>query len=189
MKGSYKEKEWKGMVDAELQSELVDEEVEMSLQIALICTQTDPEGRPTMIEVVRMLEVGYGLAERWEKLYKEEFDVENLELRHRRRFTIQELQAATEDFSNKVISKDGFNMIYKGWLAGSPVAVKRYISQSLEYYFEKEFYIGRICLHPNIVHVIGFCKTPEEQLLVFRFMVNGSVESWLKGKPHCLLFN
>ncbi|XP_062223508.1 LRR receptor kinase SERK2 [Phragmites australis] len=43
-----------------------DEEVEMMIQIALLCTQASPEDRPSMSEVVRMLE-GEGLAERWEE--------------------------------------------------------------------------------------------------------------------------
>jgi len=41
-------------------------EVEMIVQIALLCTQASPEDRPAMSEVVRMLE-GEGLAERWEE--------------------------------------------------------------------------------------------------------------------------
>ncbi|GJN23601.1 hypothetical protein PR202_gb11265 [Eleusine coracana subsp. coracana] len=42
------------------------QEVEMMIQIALLCTQATPEDRPSMSEVVRMLE-GEGLAERWEE--------------------------------------------------------------------------------------------------------------------------
>ena len=42
------------------------EEVEMIVQIALLCTQASPEDRPAMSEVVRMLE-GERLAERWEE--------------------------------------------------------------------------------------------------------------------------
>lgn len=38
----------------------------MMIQVALLCTQLSPEDRPTMSEVVRMLE-GEGLAERWEE--------------------------------------------------------------------------------------------------------------------------
>lgn len=38
----------------------------MMIQVALLCTQASPEDRPTMSEVVRMLE-GEGLAERWEE--------------------------------------------------------------------------------------------------------------------------
>ncbi|KAL1535382.1 protein kinase superfamily, variant 2 [Salvia divinorum] len=181
VKGSYKEGKWKTVIDAGLKRYLVDGEVEELLQIALICTHTDPELRPTMLEAVMMLEIGHGLSERWEEC-KKDFTDENFEAGHLRRFTIHEVMAATEYFSNKIISKDGFNMIYTGCLDGSPVAVKRYNSQSLEYWFKKELDIGRICLHPNLVHVIGFCHTPEERLLVFRLMVNGSVESWLRGR-------
>lgn len=36
------------------------------IQVALLCTQTSPEDRPKMTEVVRMLE-GEGLDERWEE--------------------------------------------------------------------------------------------------------------------------
>ncbi|XP_047979245.1 LRR receptor kinase BAK1-like [Salvia hispanica] len=59
--------------------------------------------------------------------------------------------------------------------------VKRYNSQSLEYYFERELEIGQFCSQPmpNLVHVIGFCRMPEVQLLVFPLVVNGSVDSWL----------
>lgn len=39
-------------------------EVEIILQVALLCTQGYPEDRPTMSEVVKMLQ-GIGLADRW----------------------------------------------------------------------------------------------------------------------------
>ncbi|CAM8922810.1 unnamed protein product [Rhodiola kirilowii] len=42
------------------------EEVEMMVQVALLCTQASPEDRPAMSSVVRMLE-GEGLAELWEE--------------------------------------------------------------------------------------------------------------------------
>lgn len=39
-------------------------EVEIIVQVALLCTQSSPEDRPKMAEVVCMLQ-GEGLAERW----------------------------------------------------------------------------------------------------------------------------
>jgi serine/threonine protein kinase len=54
------------IVDRNLNQNYDDEEVEMMIQIALLCTQSSPEDRPSMSEVVRMLE-GEGLAERWEE--------------------------------------------------------------------------------------------------------------------------
>ncbi|KAK1616735.1 hypothetical protein QYE76_022252 [Lolium multiflorum] len=54
------------IVDRNLSQDYEGGEVEMMIQIALLCTQASPEDRPSMSEVVRMLE-GEGLAERWEE--------------------------------------------------------------------------------------------------------------------------
>ncbi|KAK3152750.1 hypothetical protein QOZ80_2BG0163040 [Eleusine coracana subsp. coracana] len=54
------------IVDGNLNQNYEEEELEMIIQIALLCTQASPEDRPSMSEVVRMLE-GEGLAERWEE--------------------------------------------------------------------------------------------------------------------------
>ena len=54
------------IVDGNLNQNYDSEELEMIMQIALLCTQASPEDRPSMSEVVRMLE-GEGLAERWEE--------------------------------------------------------------------------------------------------------------------------
>ena len=58
-------------MDADMQGQYVDDEVEELIQVALLCTQGAPMERPKMSEVVRMLE-GDGLAERWEEWQKEE---------------------------------------------------------------------------------------------------------------------
>ena len=71
VKGLLKEKKLETLVDADLQGNYVDEEVEQLIQVALLCTQTSPMERPKMSDVVRMLE-GDGLAERWEEWQKEE---------------------------------------------------------------------------------------------------------------------
>ncbi|CAL9229819.1 unnamed protein product [Arabidopsis halleri] len=61
-----REKRLGAIVDKNLDGEYIKEEVEMMIQVALLCTQGSPEDRPVMSEVVRMLE-GEGLAERWEE--------------------------------------------------------------------------------------------------------------------------
>ena len=61
-----REKRLGAIVDKNLDGDYVKEEVEMMIQVALLCTQGSPEDRPVMSEVVRMLE-GEGLAERWEE--------------------------------------------------------------------------------------------------------------------------
>lgn len=66
VKKLQKEKRLGDIVDRNLNNEYDGQEVEMMIQVALLCTQASPEDRPTMSEVVRMLE-GEGLAERWEE--------------------------------------------------------------------------------------------------------------------------
>ncbi|KAK4485932.1 hypothetical protein RD792_008583 [Penstemon davidsonii] len=60
------EKKLDAIVDRNLSKNFNIEEVEMMIQVALLCTQSSPEERPAMSDVVRMLE-GEGLAERWEE--------------------------------------------------------------------------------------------------------------------------
>ncbi|KAF8404608.1 hypothetical protein HHK36_009495 [Tetracentron sinense] len=61
-----REKNLDAIVDRNLNMSYNSQEVEMMIRVALLCSQTSPEDRPTMSEVVRMLE-GEGLAERWEE--------------------------------------------------------------------------------------------------------------------------
>ena len=61
-----REKRLDAIVDCNLNKNYDAQELEMMIQVALLCTQASPEDRPTMSEVVRMLE-GEGLAERWEE--------------------------------------------------------------------------------------------------------------------------
>ncbi|WVZ22211.1 hypothetical protein V8G54_000755 [Vigna mungo] len=61
-----REKRLDAIVDRNLNKNYNLLEVEMMIQVALLCTQATPEDRPPMSEVVRMLE-GEGLAERWEE--------------------------------------------------------------------------------------------------------------------------
>lgn len=61
-----RERRLDAIVDRNLGQNYNIQEVEMMMKVALLCTQPSPEERPTMSEVVRMLE-GEGLAERWEE--------------------------------------------------------------------------------------------------------------------------
>lgn len=66
VKKLQREKRLDAIVDSNLNKNYNIEEVEMIVQVALLCTQATPEDRPAMSEVVRMLE-GEGLSERWEE--------------------------------------------------------------------------------------------------------------------------
>uniref|UniRef100_A0A5B6ZM96 non-specific serine/threonine protein kinase n=2 Tax=Davidia involucrata TaxID=16924 RepID=A0A5B6ZM96_DAVIN len=105
-----------------------------------------------------------------------------------KRFSLRELQVATDTFSNKnILGRGGFGKVYKGRLAdGSLVAVKRLKeerTQGGELQFQTEVEMISMAVHRNLLRLRGFCMTPTERLLVYPFMVNGSVASCLRDRP------
>ncbi|KAL8479671.1 hypothetical protein ACS0TY_026548 [Phlomoides rotata] len=97
-----------------------------------------------------------------------------------RRFSIDEVCVATRDFSD-IIARD----VYRGWLAdGSQVVVKRYPNNSADINdeFRRELEINSMVAHPNVIHILGFCIAPDELLIVYPLMVNGSVASSLRER-------
>ncbi|KAF6136150.1 hypothetical protein GIB67_038355 [Kingdonia uniflora] len=100
-----------------------------------------------------------------------------------RSFTYNELEEATDKFKEK-LGKGAFSTVYKGILESNPqslVAVKRL--ESVVEGVEKEFRaemsaIGRTN-HKNLVQLFGFCDEGAHRLLVYEFMKNGSLASFL----------
>ncbi|KAJ9670110.1 hypothetical protein PVL29_026578 [Vitis rotundifolia] len=109
-----------------------------------------------------------------------------------RRFSWRELQAATENFSEKnVLGQGGFGKVYKGVLGdNTKVAVKQltdYESPGGDVAFQREVEMISVAVHRNLLRLIGFCTTPTERLLVYPFMENLSVAYRLRevkpGEP------
>ena len=103
-----------------------------------------------------------------------------------KRFSLRELQVATDGFSNKnILGRGGFGKVYKGRLAdGSLVAVKRLKEERTpggELQFQTEVEMISMAVHRNLLRLRGFCMTPTERLLVYPYMANGSVASRLRG--------
>lgn len=53
--------------------------------------------------------------------------------------------------------------------------------QGSELQFQTEVEMISMALHRNLLRLQGFCMTPTERLLVYPYMVNGSVASCLRG--------
>ncbi|KAK1560216.1 hypothetical protein Q3G72_023670 [Acer saccharum] len=109
-------------------------------------------------------------------------------LRQLKSFSLRELQAATDNFSNKnILGRGRFGKVYKGRLAdGSSVAVKRLKeerTQGGELQFQTEVEMIGMAVHRNLLRLRGFCMTPTERLLVYPYMANGSVASCLRERP------
>ncbi|KAL7176059.1 hypothetical protein ACSBR2_029602 [Camellia fascicularis] len=105
-----------------------------------------------------------------------------------KRFSLRELQVATDGFSNKnILGRGGFGKVYKGRLAdGTLVAVKRLKEERTpggELQFQTEVEMISMAVHRNLLRLRGFCMTPTERLLVYPYMANGSVASCLRERP------
>ncbi|XP_059648091.1 BRASSINOSTEROID INSENSITIVE 1-associated receptor kinase 1 [Cornus florida] len=105
-----------------------------------------------------------------------------------KRFSLRELQVATDNFGNKnILGRGGFGKVYKGRLAdGTLVAVKRLKeerTQGGELQFQTEVEMISMAVHRNLLRLRGFCMTPTERLLVYPYMANGSVASCLRDRP------
>ncbi|CAI5469866.1 unnamed protein product [Closterium sp. Yama58-4] len=101
-------------------------------------------------------------------------------------FSLEELQQATLNFSVKnLLGRGGFGEVYKGVLAGGQtVAVKRIHRHKLLHgrdEFKSEVEILSRVHHRNLVRILGYHIGETEELIVFEFMANGSLDHHLHG--------
>ncbi|KAI7738588.1 hypothetical protein M8C21_014574 [Ambrosia artemisiifolia] len=107
------------------------------------------------------------------------------QLKGTKAFSYQELRKYTNNFSeSNNIGTGGYGMVYKGSLPnGQLVAIKRSTRGStqggLEFKTEIEL-LSRVH-HKNLVSLIGFCFDQGEQMLVYEFIVNGTLKDTLSG--------
>ncbi|EOX91881.1 Concanavalin A-like lectin protein kinase family protein [Theobroma cacao] len=104
-----------------------------------------------------------------------------------RRFSYGDLVVATNNFSNqRKLGEGGFGAVYKGYFndIDTAVAVKKIARGSRQ---GKKEYITEVKIisrlrHRNLVQLIGWCHDGGKFLLVYEFMSNGSLDSYLFGK-------
>nr|CAH67715.1 H0512B01.10 [Oryza sativa] len=103
-------------------------------------------------------------------------------------FTYRELEKATGGF-HEVLGTGASGIVYKGQLqdeCGTNIAVKKI--EKLQQEAQKEFLvevqtIGQT-FHRNLVRLLGFCNEGTEKLLVYEFMSNGSLNTFLFNDTH-----
>ncbi|CAN6988879.1 unnamed protein product [Brassica oleracea var. botrytis] len=93
---------------------------------------------------------------------------------------------ATNNFSNtNKLGKGGFGIVYKGRLiGGKEVAVKRLSKMSLQGTDEFENEVGLIARlqHINLVQLLGCCVDKGENMLIYEYLENLSLDSHLFDK-------
>ncbi|KAM1756355.1 hypothetical protein ACFX11_005735 [Malus domestica] len=109
--------------------------------------------------------------------------ISGMNLKH---FTYEELNNATNQFEEE-LGRGASAIVFKGVLAsdnGKSVAVKSLDSRVRENDLEFKAEVSAIgrTNHRNLVQLIGFCYEGEHRILVYEFMSNGSLASFLFGE-------
>lgn len=142
------------------------------------------QGERTTTAVVQWdSEVVHGNADEERATVKEKQEAILEALKGYRHYTFQELQQATDNFSDTMKLGEGhFGAVYKGILQHTTVAVKVLRTEGVQGLKElqQEVEVLSQVHHPHVVMLIGAC--PEEACIVFEYMANGSLADCLQRK-------
>ncbi|XVF44495.1 hypothetical protein PTKIN_Ptkin02bG0127900 [Pterospermum kingtungense] len=108
-------------------------------------------------------------------------------------FHLEGILAATKNFSNaNKLGQGGFGPVYKGkFPGGQEIAVKRLSSgsgQGLEEFKNEVVLIARL-QHRNLVRLLGYCVAGDEKMLLYEYMPNKSLDSFIFDRKLCFLLD
>ncbi|XP_059316847.1 G-type lectin S-receptor-like serine/threonine-protein kinase At4g27290 [Lycium ferocissimum] len=108
-------------------------------------------------------------------------------------FQLSTITRATNNFSdNNKIGEGGFGLVYKGVLEeGQEIAVKRLSRtsmQGLDEFKNEVIYIAKL-QHRNLVKLLGCCIQGEEKMLIYEYMPNKSLDSYIFDKTKSTLLD
>ncbi|XP_015581542.1 probable serine/threonine-protein kinase PBL28 isoform X1 [Ricinus communis] len=97
-----------------------------------------------------------------------------------RQLSIVEVEHATHNFSqSNIIGEGSFGFAYKGLLLdGSIVAIKRCLHKPVQDFVHEVKHIASVH-HKHLVDLIGYCEDTHQKFLVYDYISNGNVGSYL----------
>lgn len=103
-------------------------------------------------------------------------------------FTYRELCVATGNFNHEnQLGEGGFGRVYKGHIENPDmhIAVKQLDRNGFQ--GNREFLVEVLMLslldHPHLVNLVGYCADGDQRILVYEYMLNGSLEDHLLDLP------
>ncbi|KAH6830326.1 Malectin/receptor-like protein kinase family protein [Perilla frutescens var. hirtella] len=194
----FRKGELEKIIDSNLQGQIEPGCLNKFVEIAVACLSDRGIDRPTMRDVVGSLEsamqiqeaagVDGGLHEADTNLLKiDETQVAVSASQYFdlcRKFSLHEIRKATDGFNvNYVIGRGEFGNVYKGLIddGATTVAIKRFESSSYQAIndFINEIQILSRLKHRHLVSLIGYCDKEGEMIIVFNFMVRGTLSEHL----------
>ncbi|WJZ99558.1 hypothetical protein VitviT2T_017993 [Vitis vinifera] len=108
-------------------------------------------------------------------------------------FDLEDILAATDHFSDaNKLGQGGFGPVYKGkFPEGREIAVKRLSrasGQGLQEFKNEVVLIAKL-QHRNLVRLLGYCIEGDEKILLYEYMPNKSLDSFIFDQTLCLLLN
>ncbi|THG15956.1 hypothetical protein TEA_029915 [Camellia sinensis var. sinensis] len=105
-------------------------------------------------------------------------------------FNLESILEATNYFSNEnKLGEGGFGPVYKGiFLGGQEIAIKRlssHLGQGLEEFKNEVVLIAKL-QHRNLVRLLGYCIKGDEKILLYEYMANKSLDTFIFDRTLCL---
>ncbi|KAF2309177.1 hypothetical protein GH714_001053 [Hevea brasiliensis] len=108
-------------------------------------------------------------------------------------FNLRTILAASNNFSpDNKLGQGGFGVVYKGKLSnGKEVAVKRLSNNSAQgtEEFKNEVMLTAKLQHKNLVKLVGCCIQGEEPILVYEYLPNKSLDSFIFDETRRLVLD
>ncbi|XP_028066279.1 G-type lectin S-receptor-like serine/threonine-protein kinase At4g03230 isoform X1 [Camellia sinensis] len=105
-------------------------------------------------------------------------------------FDLESVLVATNTFSDaNKLGQGGFGPVYKGiFLGGQEIAVKRLSSHSVQGLkeFKNEVVLIAKLQHRNLVRLLGYCIKGDEKILLYEYMPNRSLDSFIFDRTLCV---
>ncbi|KAI3981719.1 hypothetical protein MKX01_009545 [Papaver californicum] len=163
------------LIDEELKESVTTKDATMLLHLAILCTNHSRELRPTMSEVVNIIE--RKSITKIPPVDPQYFETNTFNYRY--------LEVATKNFSSaNKIGQGSSGSVYKGMVPnGMMIAVKQLHNKPDQGKLEisNEVNIVSTLRHPNVVRLFGHCTENDHQSLVYEYMEKGCLNKALFG--------
>ncbi|XP_071725854.1 G-type lectin S-receptor-like serine/threonine-protein kinase At4g27290 [Rutidosis leptorrhynchoides] len=108
-------------------------------------------------------------------------------------FSFSTIASATGNFStDNILGEGGFGPVYKGVLKEGPeIAVKRHSktsSQGIDEFKNEVICVSKL-QHRNLVKLLGCCIQGDEKLLIYEYMPNNSLDSFIFEKTQSMVLD
>ncbi|CDP20441.1 unnamed protein product [Coffea canephora] len=108
-------------------------------------------------------------------------------------FSLESILAATNNFSDtNKLGRGGFGPVYKGiFPEEKEIAVKRLSShsgQGMEEFRNEVVLIAKL-QHRNLVRLLGYCIKGPEKILLYEYMPNKSLDTFIFDEGRCILLD